>query len=149
MVRHRESHYLRTIPPSPGNHSSFSKRQNIYQYFDNWIREHPEIDSISEGSYYPVYILYCPMAALPRSSYWTSAVLGRLEDSSLQNRERFSKHLFCLSGTSGGGVGVAAFFSLLINAKQITTQQPEFETSSKNFSETGLSHVYISADVRS
>lgn len=42
-------------------------------------------------------------------------MLGRLEDSSIVNNpeSRFSGHVFCLSGTSGGGVGVAAFFSLL------------------------------------
>ena len=52
-----------------------------------------------------------------RSGYWTAGVLGRLEDASLihDKTNRFSDHVFCVSGTSGGGVGVATFFSLLRN----------------------------------
>ena len=50
-----------------------------------------------------------------RSGYWTAAVLGKIEDSTLSwsPRKRFSKRVFCLSGTSGGGLGVACYFSML------------------------------------
>lgn len=34
---------------------------------------------------------------------------------------RFSDHIFCLSGTSGGGVGVATFFSMLKDRRQLDT----------------------------
>jgi hypothetical protein len=42
-----------------------------------------------------------------------ASVLGKLEDTSQRD---FSKHLFCLSGASGGSVGNAAFFRLLKDA---------------------------------
>jgi hypothetical protein len=34
---------------------------------------------------------------------------------------RFSDHIFCLSGTSGGGVGVATFFSMLRDKRRLDT----------------------------
>jgi hypothetical protein len=48
-----------------------------------------------------------------RSGYWVASVLGKLEDTSQHD---FSKHLFCLSGASGGSVGNAAFYTLLKDA---------------------------------
>ncbi len=132
LIQHKESHYLRSFPRVESQRSAYAKRQNIYQYFSDWIRQRPEIDSVGAGKYYPVYFVLSNGGA-SRSAYWTSSVLGRLEDSTLSDRSRFSKHLFCLSGTSGGGVGVASFFSLLKNARRLPVTEPAFEVSSKNF----------------
>jgi len=126
-----ESHFVRTVHLNPRNPDAtvFKKRQNIQQYFNAWLINHPAIDSTDE---YPVYFVLGNGGA-SRSAYWVASVLGRLEDSSIQaGKERFSSHVFCLSGTSGGGVGVAAFYALLKHAdKQDTTAA--YETSAKNF----------------
>lgn len=86
----------------------FSKRKTVNEFFRDWIEERkPDIDS-SAGTY-PVYLVLSDGGA-SRSGYWAASVLGRLEDSS---KGKFSRHLFCLSGASGGSVGNVAFFNLL------------------------------------
>ncbi|MEO6289589.1 MAG: patatin-like phospholipase family protein, partial [Ginsengibacter sp.] len=65
--------------------------------------------------------------------YWTASVLGKIEDSTLKKNllNRFSDHVFCLSGTSGGGVGVASFFGLLKDKNQ--KEKSVYSLSSKEF----------------
>ena len=75
-------------------------------------------DSSANG--YEIYFVMANGGA-SRSGYWTASVLSTIEDASIGHdttgsgihTSRFSDHIFCLSGTSGGGVGVATFFSLL------------------------------------
>ncbi|MES1218299.1 MAG: hypothetical protein ABUT20_22525, partial [Bacteroidota bacterium] len=128
-----ENHLVRTANLSSRNIpvNVYNNRQTIQEYFTTWISNHPAIDADSTGQY-PVYFVLGNGGA-SRSAYWVASVLGRLEDNSIQKgKERFSEHLFCLSGTSGGGVGVAAFYSLLkhANRKDTTTG---FEIAAKNF----------------
>ncbi len=131
IVTTPENHFVRTAELHKRNADAavFKNRQTIQQYFNAWLINHPSIDTANE---YPVYFVLANGGA-SRSAYWVASVLGRLEDSSIQNgKERFSNHVFCLSGTSGGGVGVAAFYALLKNSsKQDTTAA--YETSAKNF----------------
>ncbi len=125
-----ENHFVRTVaidtakrvaPPVP--------RQTIQQYFTTWVSQHGGIDSAQE---YPFYFVLGNGGA-SRSAYWVASVLGRLEDNSITaGKERFSEHVFCLSGTSGGGVGVAAFYALLKYADK-KDNTPAFETSAKDF----------------
>ena len=127
-----ENHFIRTVPVAAHNIPAavYKNRQDIYEYYTRWIEAHPDIDSAKTT--YPVYFVLANGGA-SRSAYWVASVLGRLEDASLVNKDnRFSKHVFCLSGTSGGGVGVAAFYALLRNAQQMPLR-PEFEKSAKNF----------------
>jgi len=94
----------------------FKNRQNIQEFFNKWMEHHAA--SIDSSDEYPVYFVLGNGGA-SRSAYWVASVLGRLEDSSIKKgKERFSEHIFCLSGTSGGGVGVAAFYSLLKHANR-------------------------------
>jgi hypothetical protein len=128
-----ETHLVRTASLRTRNIPAgiFKSRQNIQQYFNNWIVHHKEaIDSAKKE--YPVYFVLGNGGA-SRSAYWVASVLGRLEDSSiLSGKERFSDHVFCLSGTSGGGVGVASFYSLLSHASKKDTT-PGFENAAKSF----------------
>ncbi len=126
-----ENHYVRTAPLHTRNISPniFKNRQNIQEYFNAWVSHHNAIDSVNE---YPVYFVLGNGGA-SRSAYWVASVLGKLEDKSIRSgKERFSEHVFCLSGTSGGGVGAAAFYALLKYAdrKDSTTG---FETAAKNY----------------
>ncbi|MEO5684044.1 MAG: hypothetical protein ABIQ88_15485 [Chitinophagaceae bacterium] len=131
LVATPENHLVRTVQLQPRNSNiaAFKNRQNIQEYFTAWVQHHPGIDSASE---YPVYFVLGNGGA-SRSAYWVASVLGRLEDNSIQpGKERFSEHVFCLSGTSGGGVGVAAFYSLLKHADKNDTATG-YETAAKNF----------------
>ncbi len=82
-----------------------------------WLKddERQKIFSDSNSSKYPVYFVMANGGA-SRAGYWTSSLLSKMEDSSKGN---FSKHLFCLSGASGGSVGNATFFSLLRAKNQL------------------------------
>lgn len=102
-----EPHYT-FLPPKKNEVALFSKRQNLQEFFYNWIEKRKaELDTAT--GIYPVYLVLSDGGA-SRSGYWVASVLAKLEDTT---NGRFSKHLFCLSGASGGSVGNAAFFNLL------------------------------------
>jgi len=102
-----EPHYTH-LPQKKNRAALFSKRQNLKQYFEAWINQRRQIlDSSKEK--YPVYFVLADGGA-SRSGYWVASVLAKLEDTT---RGEFSKHVFCLSGASGGSVGNAAYFNLL------------------------------------
>jgi len=133
LIPSKENHYVRTKELDAGiTKGVFHQRQGIEEYFDRWVLQHPELDSAGQQDY-PVYFVLSNGGA-SRSAYWTASVLGRLEDSSIARGDLFSHHVFALSGTSGGGVGVAGFFSLLKNAHGMK-REPQFERSAKNFLE--------------
>ena len=114
-----DSHILK-LPLKEKNQPQFSKRQNLKEYFYQWLQE-PERQKIlsdTTNSKYPVYFVMANGGA-SRAGYWTSSLLSKLEDSSKGN---FSKHLFCLSGASGGSVGNATFFSLLRSKDRLLQQ---------------------------
>ncbi len=111
-----DSHILK-LPEKEISQAKFSQRQNLKEYFYQWLKddERQKIFSDSNSSKYPVYFVMANGGA-SRAGYWTSSLLSKMEDSSKGN---FSKHLFCLSGASGGSVGNATFFSLLRAKNQL------------------------------
>ncbi|HVG40561.1 MAG TPA: patatin-like phospholipase family protein [Chitinophagaceae bacterium] len=111
-----ETHYVRTLDLDK-NVNEYALRPSLQTYLTAWLRDRNVAgDTASNG--YDIYFVMANGGA-SRSGYWTAGVLGKIEDSSLVNAaNRFSDHVFCLSGTSGGGVGVATFFSLLRNKEQ-------------------------------
>lgn len=107
-----ETHYVRTFHPQ-NNNNNYAGRPQLHTYLAAWLNDRNVIaDSSANG--YDIYFVMANGGA-SRSGYWTAAVLGKIEDSTLKYNpvNRFSDHVFCLSGTSGGGVGVATFFGLL------------------------------------
>lgn len=89
----------------------FSQRADLRKYFNEWVAERR--DSILASNEYPVYFVLADGGA-SRAGYWVASVLGKLQDTT---KHAFGKHLFCLSGASGGSVGNAAFYMLLRNMK--------------------------------
>lgn len=118
LLGSKETHYVRTKRfDSSAQHGIYNQRQDIQTYSRNWVTGRgAEIDSAKNG--YPVYYVLANGGA-SRSGYWTASVLGQLEDATAGTTDPFSRHVFCLSGTSGGGVGVATFFSLLYERSKI------------------------------
>jgi hypothetical protein len=118
LLGSKETHYVRTKRfDTPAQQGIYNQRQDILTYFKNWVSDRgAAIDSAQQN--YPMYFVLANGGA-SRSGYWTASVLGSLEDATAHTNNPFSKHLFCLSGTSGGGVGVATFFSLLYERKKI------------------------------
>jgi len=107
----------------------YKDRQNISEYLNHWVATRPEIDSSKN---YPMYVVLANGGA-SRSAYWVASVLGKLEDASIKKGEsRFSRQLFCLSGSSGGGVGITSFYAMLFH-QQNRAALPSFEGSARNF----------------
>ncbi|MEO7047928.1 MAG: hypothetical protein ABI091_21700, partial [Ferruginibacter sp.] len=92
-----EPHYTR-LPKKELGSARFDNRQNLRQYFDQWLNDSTRkkmlLDSSTEK--YPVYFVMANGGA-SRSGYWAASVLSRMED---ETGGRFSNHLFCLSGAS-------------------------------------------------
>jgi len=105
-----EPHDVRTtIPSEPSAGNLYHARPGLREYFLQWTQaRRSELDDSSVQTY-PLVIAIADGGA-SRSGYWTAGVLARLED---ESQGRFSKHLFALSGASGGSVGNAAFFASL------------------------------------
>ncbi|MBS1663624.1 MAG: hypothetical protein JST68_21455 [Bacteroidetes bacterium] len=105
-----ETHKVRTMAMEASAHV---QRPSFEQYLRAWLQRVPDNDT----SRYNVYFVLSNGGA-SRSGYWTAAALGRLQDNSPSSPgQRFSDHVFCLSGTSGGGVGVATFYGLLCDKR--------------------------------
>ncbi len=99
-------------------------------YLTAWLNDRVPVKD-SAGGEYDVYFVLSNGGA-SRSGFWTASVLSALEDCSLTRSDsnRFSRHLFCLSGTSGGGAGVAAFFSML---KEPAVAGKSYKVSAANY----------------
>lgn len=118
-----ERHHVALIEKNPAVKESFANKASVRDYFIQWVKDRDTL--IRKSQEFPVYFVLSDGGA-SRSGYWVASVLGKLEDTS--NRD-FSKHLFCLSGASGGSVGNAAFYTLLRNAaarpgKDLPNKQP-------------------------
>ncbi|ULQ55313.1 hypothetical protein KJS94_11740 [Flavihumibacter rivuli] len=126
----RELHRVRTVSLAGRNVDKdvLLKRQSIAEYFRRFVSNRPEIDSVQR---YPVYMVLANGGA-SRAAYWVASVLGRLEDSSrIATGDPFSRHVFAMSGTSGGGVGLATFYAQVL--KNNGNQQPKFEEEAKSY----------------
>ncbi|MBS1759294.1 MAG: hypothetical protein JST23_04140 [Bacteroidetes bacterium] len=141
--RYFDSHILK-LQKKDDTQPKFSQRQNLKEYFTQWINE-PERQNILLDTTAPKYPIYFVMAngGASRSGYWTSKILSKLEDSSKGN---FSKHLFCLSGASGGSVGNSTFFSLLrakdrLNKANITNEAAATEFLKSDFLTFTIAHL--------
>ncbi|NDC76910.1 MAG: patatin-like phospholipase family protein [Chitinophagia bacterium] len=105
-----EPHDVRTTWPSdPSLGNAYGLRPGLREYFRRWTDERKAELADSSVKSYPVVMAIADGGA-SRSGYWTAGVLARMED---ESQGRFSRHLFCLSGASGGSVGNTAFFASL------------------------------------
>jgi predicted acylesterase/phospholipase RssA len=95
----------------------YAQRPNLDAYFFNWLKQHES--AIQKDSSYPVFFALADGGA-SRSAYWAASVLGHLEDST---KGKFSEHLFCLSGASGGSVGNGAFLALLARQNKMVNKK--------------------------
>jgi predicted acylesterase/phospholipase RssA len=101
-----ESHNVTLINTPKATQQVFANRPDLKTYFTNWAAKRRA--DIEKGAY-PMFFVLADGGA-SRSGYWTAATLSKLEDTT---QGKFSQHLFCLSGASGGSVGNGTFFALL------------------------------------
>lgn len=105
-----ERHHVALVQRKDTIKESFADKASVKDYFIQWVKDRDTL--IRKSKEFPVYFVLSDGGA-SRSGYWVASVLGKLEDTS---QHGFSKHLFCLSGASGGSVGNAAFYTLLKDA---------------------------------
>ena len=93
----------------------YSNRQTLHEYFENWVTlRRAELADTTIKEYPLIFVLSDGGAS--RAGYWVASVMAKMNE---ETGGEFNKHLFCLSGASGGSVGNAAYFNLL-RAKQIS-----------------------------
>jgi hypothetical protein len=84
---------------------------NVDGYFEQWwqdlVRASPPGDAPI-----PVFIVAAEGGGL-RAAYWTATVLAELEDATSHSPTPFSRHLFAISGVSGGSVGAVLFDAMV------------------------------------
>jgi hypothetical protein len=105
-----EPHDIDLVPSPTGQENPLERRPDFDQYLYKWYKERePLLASLDANETYPMYYVLADGGA-SRSGYWVATVLGRLDSLS---RGCFQKHLFCLSGASGGSVGTGTYYALL------------------------------------
>jgi hypothetical protein len=62
----------------------------------------------------PVFIVAAEGGGI-RAAYWTALVLGELQDRAAAAGADFARHVFAISGVSGGSLGAATFAALVAN----------------------------------
>src|SRR6185437_10152407 len=137
----KETHDVKTFRLKNNTGNGYAERPDLETYLRAWLNARVPLSDTAGGLYDTYFILSNGGAS--RSGYWTAAILGGLEDSTLawmnmghgaadgkdpvdtrkpgDGYGRFSDHIFCLSSTSGGGVGVAAFFSMLSDRRHLSS----------------------------
>jgi len=122
-----EPHWAKLISYKEENIQVFNSRPTLYNYFDKWTDKR-KIE-IQQDSSYPVFFVLADGGA-SRSGYWTASVLSKLEDTT---KGKFSQHLFCLSGASGGSVGNGTFLALLKNREALSSMHQTFTQGAQDY----------------
>jgi len=122
-----EPHWAKLIDYRQQHVQAFETRPTLYRYFDRWTDMRRA--EIEKDSLYPVFFVLADGGA-SRSGYWTASVLSKLEDTT---KGKFSQHLFCLSGASGGSVGNGAFLALLKYRQELAKAQQSFTTGAQDY----------------
>lgn len=84
-------------------------RRDIDSHLNAWLAARAARGELKPGQPFPVFLVAAEGGGI-RAAYWTGIVLARLQDDS---GARFARHLFAMSGVSGGSLGSAAFASLV------------------------------------
>lgn len=86
-------------------------------YFRNWLTSIP----LDKGQdYIPVFLVAAEGGGI-RAAYWTESVLNRLDQ---ETQGKFSRHVFAISGVSGGTVGMLAYYDRLKHRAEGRTLAP-------------------------
>ncbi len=128
----RETHWVRLMINE--KQPVHSERPSLRPYFNKWMATRSDALS-SADSLFPIYLVMSDGGA-SRSAYWTASVLSRLD--SLREGKLY-RHMFSLSGSSGGSLGNLAFI-----AAQKIPQALRSNTVQKYLSADFLSYPLVS-----
>lgn len=90
-------------------------RPSLVEHSRRWLTARQA--DLADGRPYPVFFITSDGGGI-RSTYWTASVLGALADA----EPGFARHVFLLSGVSGGAVGAAVFAAQVADAGPISSR---------------------------
>ena len=122
-----DNHDIRSIPTPEAATVAFS-RPTLDEQFKGWVNALPEHGK--KRSPRPIYLVAAEGGGI-RAAYWTSSVLAKLHEL----HPEFSRHLFAISGVSGGSLGALVYGALLIEAHDQSKVNPGATTLSCSPSE--------------
>ena len=108
---------LIAVSPFNDNHgirreaAAVADRPDLTTHFESWASQRAE----SAGKPLPLVIVAAEGGGV-RAAYWTAGLLGAIEERSAARNGTaagFLRHLYALSGVSGGAVGSSAFAALI------------------------------------
>ena len=105
-----DNHGVALIAPVAGEAPPL--RRAAAARFEAWLEARLASGELREGVAFPVFLVAAEGGGI-RAAYWSANVLARLQDDS---GGRFGRHLFALSGVSGGSLGSAVFTGLMADA---------------------------------
>ncbi|HEY0062741.1 MAG TPA: hypothetical protein VGC21_11510 [Telluria sp.] len=88
-------------------------RREIDTHLDAWLAARAARGELQAGQSFPVFLVAAEGGGI-RAAYWGGIVLARLQDDSAG---RFGRHLFALSGVSGGSLAAGAFAALIADER--------------------------------
>jgi hypothetical protein len=108
---HSHGFLSRTTPRAPASLQQPSPlaSESVASYFDGWFDELAGGES-GEGPV-PVIIVAADGGGI-RAAYWTAGVLSALQDATAGKPVSFARHIFAISGVSGGSLGAATFAAI-------------------------------------
>ncbi|NHZ89146.1 hypothetical protein F2P45_08960 [Massilia sp. CCM 8733] len=105
-----DNHQVKLLPTSPGDPPVI--RRPIDAHLDAWLQTRVDSGALVPGRPFPLFVVAAEGGGI-RAAYWAGMVLAKLQDDS---EARFGRHLFALSGVSGGSLGSSAFAGLVADA---------------------------------
>jgi hypothetical protein len=108
-----DNHVLRILDKPLSNEAGIeTAKPTLQAYFRQWCGMNlPAAGNGNAGAApdtFPVFVVAAEGGGI-KAAYWTAAILSRLQD----RNPAFGRHLFMVSGVSGGSLGAAAFTALL------------------------------------
>jgi len=99
-----DNHAIRPVDGDPTQ----DNRPHIAQAMEKWTEKHCTAEKCDP------FIIVATAGGGIRAAYWTGLVLGHLHE----ENSAFDKHVFAISGVSGGSVGATVYRTVLADAEQ-------------------------------
>ncbi|QHV97888.1 patatin-like phospholipase family protein [Spirosoma endbachense] len=124
---HNNNHQIRTL-----DHRNYYSKDRydslkIAEHFRRWLDYRIDTTTVKDSvagpdTLYPVYLIAAEGGGV-RAAHWTASVLAKLQAMD----PRFFRHVFAISGASGGSVG-ASMFTALYRDSLVFSQDPYYAT---------------------
>lgn len=98
------------FPDAPGQWTLVERRPAYWSELDEWCKQ---FTAVPKNERIPLYLVSAEGGGI-RAAYWSAVVLAELDS---KTKGEFRKHVFALSGVSGGSLGIATFATAAMRNK--------------------------------